>query len=52
MEIVLSILVISLIWMIYDLINSPVMDEEENIVPAKLHEETRTFLKDYKKARS
>jgi hypothetical protein len=31
--------------MIYDIINAPAVDEDENI-PSTLHEETKSFLKE------
>ena len=40
MQIIISILIVGLLWMIYDLINAPEVDEDENyILPEDSDEE-------------
>ena len=40
MQIIISILIVGLLWMIYDLINAPEVDEDENyILPEDADEE-------------
>ena len=40
MQIIISILIVGLLWMIYDLINAPEVDEDENyILPENSDEE-------------
>lgn len=48
MELILSLLLIGLLWMIYDIIHAPVLEEQESKKEVPLHEETKSFLKEYK----